>query len=60
MYNYGQFLAEAMHEKLMNITIEGVFKYSSMLLHMFIFQHRDRLPIVLHKQDDQQVNQAVT
>lgn len=59
MYNYSEFLAKAMHEKLMNITTEGVFKYSSVLFHMFIFQQGDRLPIVLHKQDDQQENQAV-
>lgn len=37
MYSYNQFLAEAMHEKLMNITTEVVFKYSSILFHMFIF-----------------------
>ena len=59
MYNYCQFLAEAMHEQLMNLTTEGVFKYSFILFHMFIFQQGDRLPIVLHKKDDQQENQAV-
>lgn len=59
MYNCSQFLAEAMHEQLMNLTIEGVFKYSSILFHMFIFQQGDMLAIVLHKQDDQQENQGV-
>lgn len=49
-----------MHEKVMNITIEGVFKYFVILFHMFIFQQGDRFPIALHKHDDQQENQAVT
>ena len=49
MYNYNQFLVDAMHEKLMNITTEGVFKYSSVLFHMFIFQQGEKLPIILHK-----------
>lgn len=60
MYNYSQFLAKAIHEQLMNITTEGMFKYSSVLFHMFIFQQGDKFPIVLHKQDYQQENQAVT
>ena len=53
MYNYSQFLAETIHEKLMNITTEGVFKYTSLLVDMIIFQQGDKLPIILQKQDDQ-------
>lgn len=34
MYNYNQFLVEAIHEQLMNITTEGVFKYSFVLVHI--------------------------
>jgi len=49
MYNYSQFLAENMHEQLMKITTEGVFKYSSVLVHMFLFQQGDMLPISIHK-----------
>lgn len=49
-----------MQEQLMKITIEGVFKYFSMLVHRILFQEGDRLPIALHMQDDQQVIQAVT
>lgn len=52
IYNYIQFLVEDMHEKLMNITTKGVFKYSSMLAHVFIFLWGDMLSIVLRKQDD--------
>jgi len=37
MYNYSQFLVESMHEQLMNIITEGVFKYYSVIVHMFIF-----------------------
>lgn len=59
MYNYSQFLAKSMHEQLMNLTTEGVFKYSSILFNMFIFQQGYKFPIFLHKKDDQQENQAV-
>lgn len=52
MYNYSQFLAKAMHEELMNITTEGVFKYSSVLVHILIFLQGVKLLIVLHNQDD--------
>ena len=38
MYNYGQFLAECMHDQPKKITTEGVFKFSSVLVHMIIFQ----------------------
>ena len=60
MYNYSQFLAKSMHEQSMKITTEGVFKYSSVLVHMMLFQQGYKLPITLHMQDDQQVIQLVT
>lgn len=60
VYNYNSFMAENMHEKTMKITTEGMFKYSFVLVHMFLFQQGDMLPITLHKQDDQKINQSVT
>lgn len=48
MYNYSQFLVEAMHEQLMNLATEGVFKYSAILL-----QQGDRFLITFHKRGDQ-------
>lgn len=37
-----------MHEQSMKITTEGVFKYSSVLVHMMLFQQGYKLPITLH------------
>ena len=57
MYNYIQFLVDNMHEKMMNLTTQGMFKYTSVLVYMFLFQQGDLFLITFHKQDNQGVNQ---
>lgn len=56
MYNYSQFLVDNMHKQFMNLTTQGMFKYTSVLIYMFSFQQGDSLPITLNKQDEQGVN----
>lgn len=52
MLNYNQSLAYNIHEHIIHFTTQGVFKYSSVIIHMFLFQRGDLLPIQLPKQDD--------
>ena len=59
MYNYNQFLVDNIHEQFMNFTLNGVFSYSSVIVHMLLFQQGDILPIKLNKQDGQGVNESV-
>jgi len=59
MFNYNQFLANNVHEQIIHLTTQGVYKYSSMIIHMFLFQRGDLLPIQLEKQDDQGMDQPV-
>ena len=37
MYNYAQFIVDRMHEQFTRLPTERVFKYSSMLFHMFLY-----------------------
>lgn len=59
MFNFSHFLADNIHEQLMKITTEGMFKYASVLLSIFIFQQGDKFPIALQKKDDQGVSQLI-
>ena len=52
-------MAENIHEQFMNFTAQGVFKYSSVIIHLFLFQQGDQLHIQFSKQDDKGVNQSV-
>lgn len=38
MFNFNHFLADNIHEQLMKITTEGMLKYPSILVYMFLFQ----------------------
>ena len=49
MYNYNQFLAENIHEQFMNFKTQGEFSYTSVIIHMFLFQQGDLLPIQIKK-----------
>ena len=37
IFNFSQYLADNMHEQLVKIPEEGVFKYPSVLFHMFLY-----------------------
>ena len=58
MYSYSQFLADNIHEQFMNFTTR-VFSYSSVIIHLILFQQGDSLLIQLSRQDEQGVNQSV-
>ena len=59
MYNYDQFLAKNIREKFMNFITQGVFNYTSIIIHMFLFQQEEMLTIHFNKHDAQGVNQSV-
>lgn len=59
MYNYRQFFADRIHEQFMNFSTQGLFRYSSIIIHFLLFQQGDSLPIQLNKQYEQGVNQLV-
>lgn len=59
MYNYSQFLADNIHEQFTNLTTQGLFKYSSIIIHLIFFQQGDLLSIKFNRQDEQGVNQSV-
>ena len=59
MYNYNHFLANFIHEQFMDFTTQGAFTYSSVIIHMILFQQADMFPIHFNKQDQQGVNQSV-
>ena len=45
IYNYAQFIADRMHEQLTRLPTERVFKYSSVLFHMFLYYQSDKFPV---------------
>jgi hypothetical protein len=49
--NYAQFIAERMHEQFTRMHNERVFKYSSVLYHMFLYYQSDNFPFTLQKLD---------
>jgi len=51
IYNYAQFIAERMHEQFTRMHNERVFKYSSILYHLFLYYQSDRFPFTLQKLD---------
>ena len=59
MYNYSHFLVDVIHEQFMNVTTQGAFTQSSVIIHMILFQQANMLPIHFNKQDTQGVNQSV-
>jgi hypothetical protein len=36
-FNFSQFLADSIHEQFLKFPTEGMFKYSSMLVYIFLF-----------------------
>ena len=47
IFNFSQYIADSIHEKLFKMPSEGVFKYSSFLFHMFLYFQSDNFPINL-------------
>ena len=47
IYDYAQFIADRMHEQFLRMSNERVFKYSSILYHMFLYYQPDKFPFTL-------------
>ena len=45
VYNFAKFIAENMHYQLSRLPKEGVFRYTSYLLHLFLYYQAEKFPI---------------
>ena len=59
-FDYSTFLANNIHEQFVNFTIEGMFKYSSILAYMFVYFQADRFNFSMQKMDADGKPQPVT
>ena len=59
LFNFSQFLAEAIHEQFVQFNTEEVFKYASVLVYLFIYFQGDKFPFTLQKLDEQGNQQSV-
>ena len=50
-FNFAKCIAENMHYQLSKLSEEGVFRYSSYLLHLFLYYQTDKFPIECQKVD---------
>lgn len=50
-YDYATFIADKIHEQFMNMEIERVFKYTSFIYHLILYNQLDSFPIALKKLD---------
>jgi len=51
VYNFSQFLADRIHEHFIGLPNERVFKYSSVLFHMFLYFQSDKFPVSIQRLD---------
>ena len=51
IYDYAKFIADKMHDQFMRFENERVFKYSSVLYHLFIYYQSDKFPFSIQKLD---------
>lgn len=51
VYNFSQFIADRIHEEFNRLPNERVFKYSSLLFHMFLYFHSDKFLVSIQKLD---------
>jgi len=47
MYDYAKYIADRMHEQFIRMSNERVFKYSSVLYHLFLYYQTDKFPFTL-------------
>lgn len=45
VFNFGQFLVDRIHDHLIRLLNERVFKFSSVLFHMFLYFKSDKFPV---------------
>lgn len=48
-FNFAQYLSDSIHEQLVKLPEEGMFKYSSILFHMFLYFQSERFAVSLQK-----------
>lgn len=51
IYDYANFIANKMHDQFLRMSNERVFKYSSVLYHLFIYYQADKFPFTLQELD---------
>jgi hypothetical protein len=59
-FDFSQFLADNIHEKFFKFSTEGMFRYSSVLVYLFLFFQSDRFSCALQKLDQEGNPQSVT
>jgi hypothetical protein len=59
-FNFSQFLADNIHDHLFRFPTEGMFRYSSVLVYMFLFFQSDRFPCAFQKLNQEGNPQSVT
>jgi len=47
IYGYSKFIANRMHDHFLRMSNERVFKYSSVLYHLFLYYQEDKFPFTL-------------
>ena len=47
IFDYAGFIADSIHYQLSNLQLKGVFRYTSYLLHLFLFFQSENFPISL-------------
>lgn len=50
-YDYATFITDKIHEQLMNLERERVFKYTSYIYHLLLYYQPDSFPVLLKKLD---------
>jgi hypothetical protein len=58
-FKFSQFLADNVHEQFLKFPTEGMFKYSSILVYMFLLYQADRFPFALQNLNEQGSPQLV-
>jgi hypothetical protein len=48
-FNFSQFPADNIHDQFFRFPTKGMFRYSSVLVYMFLFFQSDRFPCAFHK-----------
>ena len=51
IFDYADFIADSIHYQLTNLQLEGVFRYTSYIFHLFLFFQSESFPISLQKLD---------
>ena len=59
LFNFSQFLANAIHNKFVNFITHEVFQYSSVLVYMFVYFQGDRFQFTMSKLNEEGEPQSV-